>query len=490
MRLFSIQGGVHPEYRKERTQDGAILSLPIPKILCLPLQQHVGAPAEPVVSSGQWVKKGQLLAAAHGSVSAPIHAPTSGYVVDIVDHMAPHPSGLTQKTIMMRSNGKDEWCKLPEGIADPFSAAPQEIAARVAEAGVVGLGGAAFPSSVKLSLRAGHSIDMLLLNGAECEPYLTCDDRVMREYAEEVIDGARIIAHSLNTKSILVAIEDNKLRAIETMSRAGAPFGIKVIPLPARYPMGSAHHLVKAVTGREPPAHGRTAAVGVLVHNVGTARAVHHAVRFGRPLISRVITVSGGALARAHNIDVLLGTLVSDLIDFCGGYANDEPPYRVIIGGPMMGQSLPALEVPVVKGTCGILALTVAEANEQPPEPCIRCGACVEVCPNGLMPLEMAAYVRKDMLEDAAHIKVQDCMSCGGCSYICPSHIPLMHYFEYAKGRLKAHDSERRRHERTKKLAEARHIRLEKQARAKAEAKANKARSAPNDASPQPPMSR
>ncbi|MEI6558629.1 MAG: electron transport complex subunit RsxC [Rhodospirillaceae bacterium] len=479
MKLFTIKGGVHPEYRKEKTRDSAIVSLPIPRILCLPLQQHVGAAAEAVVSSGLKVKKGQVLAVAHGSVSAPIHAPTSGYIVDIVDHVAPHPSGLTQKTIMLRSDGKDEWGELPAPIADPFAASPREISARVAEAGIVGLGGAAFPSSVKLSLRAGHALEMLLLNGAECEPYLTCDDRVMREYAEEVIDGGRIMAHALNTKRVLVAIEDNKPQAIEAMSRAGAPFGIQVVKVPARYPMGSAHHLVKTVTGREPPAHGRTAAVGVLVHNVCTARAVHRAVRFGQPLISRVITVSGGALARGHNIDVLLGTLVSDLIPFCGGFADGAMPFRVISGGPMMGHALPALDVPVVKGTCGILALTQAEVNEQMPEPCIRCGACVEVCPNGLMPLEMSSYIRHDRLEDATRLNVQDCMSCGGCSYACPSHIPLMHYFEYAKGRLKAHDREHNKRERLKKLAEARRLRMEKQARAKAEAAARKARPAP-----------
>lgn len=475
MKLFRIRGGAHPEYRKEATQDSPIAIPPIPKILCLPLQQHVGAAAEPVINSGQRVKKGQVLAVAHGAVSAPIHAPTSGHVVDILDYMAPHPSGLSQKTIVLRSDGRDEWGELPPGFADPFQANPKEIAARVAESGVVGLGGAAFPSAVKLSLRAGHSLDMLLLNGAECEPYLTCDDRVMREYAEEVVDGARIMAHALNTKRIVVAIEDNKPQAIEAVGKAGAPHGVAVVRVPARYPMGSAHHLVKLVTGREPPARGRTAAVGVLVHNVGTARAIHQAVRYGRPMISRVITVGGGAVSAAGNVDVLLGTLVSDLIAYCGGFSKEAPPYRVISGGPMMGQALPGLDVPVVKGTCGILALSREEVGEKPPQPCIRCGSCVEVCPNGLMPLEMSAFIRRDMLERAAALHVEDCISCGVCAYTCPSHIPLTQHFEYAKGRLSALERQKNRHERVRALVEARRLRMEAAARAKAEARAKAA---------------
>lgn len=472
MKIFRIHGGVHPEYRKERTQKREIIAMPVPKILCLPLQQHVGALAVPVVTSGKYVKKGEMLARAHGPVSAPIHAPTSGRIVDITDYMAPHPSGLPLKTILLRADGKDEWGALPEGLSDPFSAAPQEIAARVAAAGIVGLGGAAFPSAVKLSLRAGHTVDTLLLNGAECEPYLTCDDRVMQEYAEEVVDGARIMAHALGTQRIIVAIEDNKPQAIQAMSEVAERFGIRVLPVPVRYPMGSAHHLVKTVTGRETPAHGRTASVGVLVHNVGTARAIHHAIRFGRPLISRVITVSGGGMVDAHNVDVLLGTMVSDLIAFCGGFKDQQLPHRLICGGPMMGHPLPGLDVPVVKSTCGILALTADETNEKPVGPCIRCGACLTACPSGLIPLEMAAHIRKDDIESAARIGVEDCISCGSCSYICPSHIPLMHYFEYAKGRLAVIDRERRRQEHIKGLAEARRARLERQAQAKREAAA------------------
>ncbi|MEI6986109.1 MAG: electron transport complex subunit RsxC [Rhodospirillaceae bacterium] len=470
MKIFPVAGGVHLDYRKELTRDLEIVVMPLPRMLCVPLHQHVGTPAEPVVVSGQPVKKGQLLAAAGpGAVSAPIHSPTSGHIVDIVNYLAPHPSGLTQKTILLRTDGKDQWGELPAPIADPFTATPREIAARVASAGIVGLGGAAFPSALKLNLRTGHTLDMLLLNGAECEPYLTCDDRVMQECAAEVVNGARIMAHALSTSCIKLAIEENKPQAIKIMTEAGKPFGIQVIGVPVRYPMGSAHHLVKAVTGRETPAHGRTASVGVLVHNVGTARAVDHAIRLGRPLISRVITVSGGAMNRGVNIDVPLGTLVSDLVAFCGGFKNGTMPYRIISGGPMMGHMLPGLDVPVVKGTCGILALTAEETNEQPAGPCIRCGACVTACPSGLLPLSMAAYIIHEDMAGAAREGVEDCISCGSCSYICPSHIPLMHYFEYANGRLRALDRERRKHEKIKTLTEARQARLERIAAARRE---------------------
>ncbi|MEI6560060.1 MAG: electron transport complex subunit RsxC, partial [Rhodospirillaceae bacterium] len=322
-------------------------------------------------------------------------------------------------------------------------------------------------------------------NGAECEPYLTCDDRIMQERAEEVVDGARIMAHALTLSRIVIAIETNKPAAIGAMTRAAAAHaGVTVAPIPVQYPMGSERHLTKAITGRETPAGTLTADVGVVVHNVGTARAVREAVRFGRPLISRVITLSGAGLTRGMNVEVPLGTMVADLIDFCGGFKDGKAPHRLISGGPMMGQPLPALEVPVIKGTCGILALTEAEINEHPAGPCIRCGGCVSVCPCGLVPLEMATYIRHDKLEEAERIGVRDCVSCGSCSYTCPSHIPLVQYFNYAKGRLTAADRDRRKQERLKTLVEARRTRVERQVQAKrAAAAAKAAKPAPTPAS-------
>ncbi len=473
MKLFHVEGGVHPEYRKERTQEHAIVVMPLPKILCLPLKQHAGTAAELVVSSGKRVKKGELLAKSVGGVSAPIHAPTSGTVVDIRDMTSPHPSGIAQPTIMLRPDGKNEWSsELPAAIDDPFAATPEAIGARVEWAGIVGLGGAAFPSAIKFGLRSKNP-DILLLNGAECEPYLTCDDRIMQEHAEDVVDGARIMAHALGVEKIIIAIETNKPAAIRAMSTAATGYpAVAVAPIPVQYPMGSEKHLTKAVTGRETPAGKLTADVGVVVHNVGTARAVREAVRFGRPLISRVVTLSGAGLVRGMNIEVLLGTMVIELIEFCGGFKDNRLPHRLISGGPMMGQPLPSVEVPVVKGTCGILALTREETNEQPTGSCIRCGSCVTVCPCGLMPLEMAGFIRHDKLEEADRAGVRDCVSCGSCSFTCPSHIPLVQYFNYAKGRLTAADRDRRKQDRLKLLVEARMARMERQRKAKAEAAA------------------
>jgi electron transport complex protein RnfC len=473
MKLFPVRGGIHPEYRKELSSESAIVALPLPAILYLPLQQHIGAPAEPVVQVGDTVKKGQLLARGTAAVSAPTHAPSSGTITAITEITAPHPSGLPQLTIVLEADGKDEWAELPAAIADPFTTEPAAIRERVAASGIVGLGGATFPSAIKLNLGSQLRIETLLINGAECEPYLTCDDRVMREHAAEVVDGARIMAHALGAPKVVIAIEANKPQALVAMTAAAKAFAtVEVIDVPVQYPMGSERHLTQAITGRETPARRLTADLGVVVHNVGTARAVHQAVRLGRPLVARIVTVSGGAIAQPRNIEVPLGTMVSDLVAFCGGLS--QPPRRIVNGGPMMGQPLPSLEVPVVKGTCGILALTAAETNEQPQSPCIRCGACVPICPCGLVPVEMAAFIRKDKLDAAAKAGVMDCVSCGSCSYICPSHIPLVHFFNYAKGMLNAQDRETRKQTTIKTLVEAKAARQEKAAEAKRQAAAAK----------------
>ncbi|CAA7617077.1 Electron transport complex subunit RnfC [Candidatus Terasakiella magnetica] len=471
MKLFPIMGGIHPDYRKELASEKAIVPMPIPATLYLPLQQHMGAPGITTVEPGTEVKKGQVLARGQGLVSAPVHAPTSGRIAAITEMMAPHPSGLPTMTIILDSDGKDEWGDLPAAIADPFAASAQEIRDRVAVSGIVGLGGATFPSAVKLGLGNQHKLEILVLNGAECEPYLCCDDRVMREHADEVVDGARIMAHALGAPQIIIAVEDNKPQAITALTQAASAFtNVTVASVPVQYPMGAERHLTQALTGRETPARKLTADVGVVVHNVATARAVHQAVRFGRPLLSRVVTVSGGAVAEPKNVEVLLGTRVAELLAFCGGLSKDSR--RIISGGPMMGQPLPSLDVPVVKGTSGILALTKAETKENATQPCIRCGSCVSYCPCGLVPVEMAAFIRSEKLEEAAKIGVQDCVSCGSCSYICPSHIPLVHYFNYAKGRIAALDRERRKADQTKALVSAHNARLERAAQAKREAAA------------------
>jgi electron transport complex protein RnfC len=466
MKLFPVRGGIHPEYRKDLASEKAIVALPLPAALYIPLQQHIGAPAEVLVKEGDLVKKGQMIARNQGAVSASHHAPTSGRIREVAEVAAPHPSGLPQTTIVLEPDGKDEWGDLPEPISDPFAADPRAIHERVAQSGIVGMGGAAFPSAIKLNLGEQKKLEILLLNGAECEPYLTCDDRVMRESPDEIIDGARIMARALGTPRVVIGIEQNKPQAIETMTRAASPFPeVQVVTVPVQYPMGSERHLVQAITGIETPARKLTADLGIVVHNVATACAVHHAVRFGRPLVARVVTVSGGAIREPKNVLAPIGTKISDLVEFCGGFA--ARPESVVNGGPMMGQPLPSLDAPVVKGTSGILALTAEEINDRPASACIRCGSCITICPCGLSPVEMSTFIRKDNLEMAAKLGVMDCFSCGSCSWVCPSHIPLVHYFNYAKGALRDQENEKRKNERIKTLAEVRVIRVEKAAEAK-----------------------
>ena len=474
MKLFAIRGGIHPEYRKELASDKAITALPMPQRLRILLHQHIGAPARLLVAAGERVLKGQMIAQGQGPVSAPAHAPTSGYIESVSEVTAPHASGLAQTAVVLVPDGKEEWAPLPTPLADPLTAEPQLIRDLVAQAGIVGMGGAAFPSVVKLHLGTQRKLEMLVLNGAECEPYLTCDDRVMREHPDEVIDGARIMAHALGAPLVIIGIEDNKPEALEAMTREAAAFPeVQVRPVPVQYPMGSERHLVQALTGRETPAAKLTADIGAVVHNVATAQAIHHAVRFGRPLIERVVTVSGRAVREPRNILAPIGAPVTALIDFCGGLVG--VPARLVQGGPMMGQPLPSLDVPVIKGTSGILALNAEETGEAEPGPCIRCGTCVAICPCGLVPLEMAAFIRTDNLDGANNLGVTECLSCGSCSWACPSHIPLVQYFNYAKGMLKTKERDRAKHERTKTLTEAHRERLERAAAAKAAAAAAKA---------------
>ncbi|WP_084190935.1 electron transport complex subunit RsxC [Methylomarinum vadi] len=311
-RIMRVRGGVHAEERKSNTSQLPIVTdLPLAKKLYIPLQQHVGKAAEPVVKVGERVLKGQLLAHSQGLISAPVHAPSSGIVGDIHLYPAPHPSALPIRTIVIETDGKDEWTPLSP-VSDPFSRDPEEVSVRVAAAGVVGMGGATFPAAVKLNLGRKNRIHTLLINGGECEPYLTCDDRLMQERAEAIIDGIRIMLHGMATPQAIVGIEDNKPDAIKRMQRAALPFAnIKVVKVPTRYPMGWDRQLIRYLTGREVPAGSRATDVGVLMHNVATAYAIHKAIRDGEPLLSRIVTVSGGAVTWPMNIEVPIGTLIS-----------------------------------------------------------------------------------------------------------------------------------------------------------------------------------
>lgn len=452
MRLFRIRGGVHPAERKDATREKAVVAAPLPPRLVLPLQQHIGAPARPLVKPGDRVLKGQPVAAAAGPVSAAIHASTSGVIESIGPQPVPHPSGLPAPAIALIPDGRDAWCA-PMLSLGPY-ASPDAIAERVAEAGIVGLGGATFPSAVKLNLRQGHALDTLVMNGAECEPFLTCDDRLMRESASELIQGVALMARALGVSRAIVAIERNKPEATAAMTGAAAAYReISVVALPTRYPMGSEKHLVHALTGRETPARALTADIGVVVHNIATAFAVYEAVILGRPLVSRVLTVSGGAIARPMNLRVALGTPIRHLVDVCGGFV--APPQELLSGGPMMGQPLRSTEIPTVKGMNGVLALLPADTRRGPAHACLRCGACVSACPCGLLPFEMAAHVRNGDFAAALEAGLMDCIGCGSCAFACPSRIPLVQSFHHAKGHIAAEARLKQRNAEAKRLAEA-----------------------------------
>lgn len=480
-----IRGGIHAEEHKAATAAQTIVtSFPLPKKLYIPLQQHVGKPAEPLIRVGDKVLKGQLLAYSQGMISAPVHAPSSGVIIDVNDYPAPHPSALPIRMIVLETDGNDEWIDAAI-VADPFQLTPEDISLRVGAAGIVGLGGATFPTAVKLNMGRENHIDTLIINGSECEPYLSCDDRLMQERAGQIIDGVRLMLHGMTNSpganlhlpeggragqpgmtavNAVVAIEDNKPQAYQAMQAAARPYpAITVIQIPTRYPMGWDRQLIRYVTGKEVPVGCRSSEIGVTIHNVGTAHAVHKALRHGQPLVSRVVTVSGGAVARPMNVEVPLGTLISELFSFC--QVDAQKTARIVMGGPMMGDSLPHTGLPTVKATSGILALTQNELKSTDEQPCIRCASCVSVCPAGLRPLDMANNIRINQLDVAVDLGLKDCISCGCCSFICPSNIPLVQYFKYASGEVAARQQAQHKSEQTKRLIDARNARMERIAR-------------------------
>ena len=468
-RLLRVRGGVHADERKHATTELPIAThLAVAKKLYIPLQQHIGKAAEPIVKVGDRVLKGQLLAHSQGMISAPVHAPSSGVIEDINFYPAPHPSALPIRTIVIATDGKNEW-RERRPIEDPFALEPEEISVRVGAAGIVGLGGATFPSAVKLNLGRTSKIHTLLINGGECEPYLTCDDRLMQERAEAIVDGIRIMLHGMEAQNAKIGIEDNKPHAITMMKIACKPYpNIEVVVVPTRYPMGWERQLVTYIMGKELAAGTRTSDIGVMMHNVATAYAIHRAIRFDEPLLSRVVTISGNAIKKPMNAEVLIGTLISELFSHC--QVVPQQTARIVMGGPMMGEALPHSDMPIVKATSGILALSAEEISTGEEEPCIRCASCIQVCPVGLLPVDMANRIKNNQLDSAVNIGLKDCISCGSCSYVCPSNIPLVHYFKYASGELVARQQAQHKTEQTKKLADDRARRMERIEREKQEA--------------------
>lgn len=429
MKTFRF-GGIHPDDNKF-TRDCPVEEMPVPAILAVPLLQHIGKPARAAAGVGDEVKKGQCIGEADGLISARIHAPTSGKVKKIEKH--PHPGGQFVQTVFIEPDGRDEWLEgLNAEEADPSGLSAEEKLLRIRNAGVVGMGGAGFPSHVKFSPPKDKEIDTLILNGAECEPYLTADHRLMLENPDEVIKGLAIISSFFKGAEVVIGIEDNKPDAIRVMTEKAAPLGFLVVPLKARYPQGGEKQLINALTGRTVGNRQLPFDVGCMVSNVATAAAVHAAVCRNRPLIDRVLTVSGNAIKNRKNLRARVGTMFSDIARHCGGLSL-ERTNLLVSGGPMMGKAQYSFEVPVTKITSGILFIKEDRIERTKERPCLRCGRCEEVCAADLKPWLLGNLSQKGDTEQAEAYGLNQCMECGSCSYICPSKRDLVHWIKYAK---------------------------------------------------------
>ena len=434
-------GGVHPPEEKQHSAGSPIERFAIPEMVVLPVSQHLGAPCDPLVKKGDEVKTGQKIAESEKAVSAPIHATISGKV-KAVEHRN-HPLGPQVTSIVIQGSGEDEWA---EGV-DPSNFdkdAPKDVdfsnvkefKTKIREAGIVGLGGAAFPTHIKLSPPPDKPIDTLIINGAECEPFLTADHRMMLERPKTIYLGAKIIREILGIKNVIVAIEKNKPDAIRIMQEvAEKDSDIKIAVCETKYPEGGEKQLINAITGREVPSGKLPMEVGCVVQNVGTAAAVYEAVALNKPLIERVLTVTGTATADPKNLMVRLGTPFKDLLEYCNVKLDDHS--AIIMGGPMMGKSQKYPDVPVVKGTSGIVCMKPEDVQHQEHRPCLRCGQCVEVCPMGLNPTQLALKAENREYENLLDSGLMDCMECGSCAFICPSHRQLVHWIRVGKMEVK-----------------------------------------------------
>jgi electron transport complex protein RnfC len=426
-------GGVHPAGNKNLSAHKPTVPAAIPKRVVIPLSQHIGAPTKPLVVIGQEVKKGEKIGETTGFVSAPVHASISGKVVALGSF--PHSLGVNIPAVVIESDGKDEWVTGLKENPDYNLLSPDELKKIVQDAGIVGMGGATFPTHVKLAPPKEKPIDVVILNGAECEPYLTSDHRLMLERPKEIINGLKILMRILGVQKGYIGIENNKPDAIETMTKAaaGSP-EIKVWPVKVKYPQGAEKMLIKAIAGRTVPAGSLPMDVGVVVQNVGTAEAIYNAVRYGRPLIERYVTVTGRGVQEPKNFLARIGTPFSQLIEEAGGLT--DAAAKVIAGGPMMGMSQYTLDVPVIKGTSGITVLPLNEVSTKPYGPCIRCGRCIDACPMKLQPSYIGLYIEKGHYEDAKAYNLMDCFECGSCTFVCPANRPMVQWVKKAKKEL------------------------------------------------------
>lgn len=432
-------GGTHPHDHK-LTARREVQELPLPKMVHIPVVQHIGAPAEPAVEKGDMVKAGQVIAASKGFVSANVHSSVSGRVAKIDRYL--DSSGYKKMVITIRVKG-DEW--VPEADLSPdlktnIKLSREEIIEKIAASGIVGMGGAAFPAHVKLSVPKGKKADCLILNGVECEPYLTADHRLMLEKTSEILVGAQVLMKALDVQKCVIGIENNKGDALQAMDYLCAEFpGISVQPLEVKYPQGGEKQLIKALLNREVPSGGLPIDVGAVVHNVGTAFSVYEAVQKNKPLVARIVTVTGHSLLKPGNFRVRVGTPIEHLIEAAGGLPEDTA--KVINGGPMMGKALKNLDAPVTKATSGILVLPEIDTLRQEALPCIRCGKCVSVCPMGLEPYLLAFQCENKQFTEAQASHLADCIQCGSCSFECPSNRPILDFIRFGKDEVKKMNS-------------------------------------------------
>lgn len=479
-KLRTFHGGLHLPENKDQSTGRPIAAVPLPKRLILPLRQHAGALARPVVEVGERVLKGQVLAEAAGVVSAAVHAPTSGIIAALSEQPIPHYSGLADWCLTLEPDGLDEW--MEHEAIDWQTADPEQVRLRLQAYGVVGLGGATFPSHVKLRA-PGRKIRRLILNGAECEPFISCDDMLMRERAIGILRGADIMMQLMGASQCLIGIEDNKPQAIASMQAAVRATGVnaEVVAVPTLYPGGGAKQLIRVLTGKEVPSHRYSTEFGVQCFNVATAYTVHRALEFGEPVISRIVTVSG-SVRTPGNFEALLGTPVADLLAAAGGALPEVE--TLIMGGPMMGVPLESDQQPVVKAmNCIIAASPQIFPAPPPPMPCIRCARCADVCPINLQPQELYWFSKSQNFDKARSYNVFDCIECACCDYVCPSHIPLVQYFRFAKSEIVAKDKAKEAADRARERNEFRLLRIEREKQERAARHAQKAHGAKTEAS-------
>ncbi|MFZ3388219.1 electron transport complex subunit RsxC [Buttiauxella gaviniae] len=465
-KIWDFDGGIHPPEMKTQSNGTPLRQVPLPQKLVIPLKQHIGAEGELCVKPGDYVLRGQPLTRGRGRM-LPVHAPTSGTVTAIAPHSTAHPSALAELSVIIEADGEDKWIER-DGWQDYTSRSRDELITRIHQFGVAGLGGAGFPTGNKLQ-GGGDKIDTLIINAAECEPYITADDRLMQDCAAQIIDGVRILAHILQPQRVLIGIEDNKPQAI-SMLRAVLcnTQGIELRVIPTKYPSGGAKQLTQILTGKQVPQGGRSSDIGVLMQNVGTAFAVKRAIIDGEPLTERVVTLTGGAVQQPGNVWARLGTPVRHLLDFAGFRPGHDQ--QVIMGGPLMGFSLPWLDVPVVKITNCLLAPNANEMGEpQEEQSCIRCSACADSCPADLLPQQLYWFSRGQQHDKAQAHNLKDCIECGACAYVCPSNIPLVQYFRQEKAEIREIELEAKRTAEAKVRFEARQARLEREKAARLE---------------------